>query len=149
MIEKKDQKKYDENTISQHRSSLEKTVAIVYMFEVQKIPIDINSVFEDFDMTIQELRKLELVAKYYDFFRENIVKLLTKGWSWNRLSSLIRAILLVGSLELFITNKALIINEMVAITKEYTLEEHENDYKFVNSLLDKLSEKYEEIKKSN
>ncbi|UVD81947.1 transcription antitermination protein NusB [Mycoplasma iguanae] len=146
-MQEQDSKKYSQNSISKRRSSLEKVIAIIYMFEVQNIEnnFDLENIWEDFQLTELEIKDISLIKKHYFFFRKNIEKLLKPGWNWKRISPLIRASLIEGSLQLFVTNKSLIINEIVAIVKEYTLE-GENEYKFVNWILDELSKKYHDKK---
>lgn len=63
---------------------------------------------------------------------------LDHDWPWSRLPFLVQAILIVGVYEIGETEtpKAVTINEMTQITKEYGLTNH---YRFVNALLDKIN----------
>ncbi|MGY6172001.1 transcription antitermination factor NusB [Candidatus Mycoplasma pogonae] len=142
------EKKYSADSISTRRSSLEKIIAIIYMFEVQKEAINLQKILDDFELKKGEIKKIEMVKQNYDFFKKNIENSLSNGWKWARLSPFIRAVLLLGSLELLITSPALTINEMVDITKEYTLPEVEADYKTVNFILDRLSKIYAKVQQS-
>lgn len=65
---------------------------------------------------------------------------LNRNQSWNRLPFLVRSILLVGTYEIHHTDipKAVTINEMTQLAKDYGLNNH---YRFVNALLDKLEKK--------
>lgn len=66
-----------------------------------------------------------------------IKKLLSREQSWKRLPFLVQAILLVGTYEIKNTDtpKAVTINEMTQLTKDYGLTTH---HRFVNALLDKI-----------
>lgn len=140
----------DINILKKNRQNLEKIISIVYISELMNEPIDIDQVFELYNLNSNELKKLKAINKNYKVFKNNILVFIKQGWNWNRISPLIRAILIVGSFELIINYKTLVINEMIEITKIFTLDT-DKDYKFVNSILDKISKTYEKetIKKTD
>ncbi|MXR09104.1 transcription antitermination protein NusB, partial [Mycoplasma hyorhinis] len=71
------------------------------------------------------------------------INFLGSNWSWNRILPLVRAILLLGSFELLVNDNKVVINEMVQMIKDYTLES-DKEYKFVNAVLDKINQFYEQ-----
>ena len=82
-----------------------------------------------------EVQTLTIIQNKYVLFKNLIIKALNDAWIWERLQPLIRAILLYGLYELFINEPKVVINEMVNITKIYTIGD---EYKLVNKVLDTL-----------
>lgn len=74
------------------------------------------------------------VLENYAGFRLDLSRYLKKGWTFDRLSYLERAILLVGCAELKEAelDKKIIINEAVELAKQYCDEE---SYRFINGIL--------------
>jgi transcription termination factor NusB len=52
-------------------------------------------------------------------------------------------LLLYGAFEMSFTNKAIVIDVLIKLTKKYSPDE---SYKFINSILDKVGKYYEKIK---
>ncbi|WP_041139294.1 transcription antitermination factor NusB [Beduini massiliensis] len=72
-----------------------------------------------------------------DQYRNEISKHLKKGWTWERLSKMEQAILLVATSEMLDSDlaKGVIINEAILIAKTYCDEE---SYKYINGVLHSL-----------
>ncbi len=72
-----------------------------------------------------------------DQYRNEISKHLKKGWTWERLSKMEQAILLVATSEILDSElaKGVIINEAILMAKTYCDEE---SYKFINGILHSL-----------
>lgn len=70
-------------------------------------------------------------------YRNEISKHLKKGWTWERLSKMEQAILLVATSEMLDSDlaKGVIINEAILIAKTYCDEE---SYKYINGVLHSL-----------
>lgn len=70
-------------------------------------------------------------------YRNEISKHLKKGWTWDRLSKMEQAILLVSTCEMLDSDlaKGVIINEAILIAKTYCDEE---SYKYINGVLHSL-----------
>lgn len=77
------------------------------------------------------------IVEKFDELIDDIDIHMSLDWKWERLPAVVRAMLIVGTYEVKYTNtsKAITINEMVDICKEF---EPDFDYKFVNALLDKI-----------
>ena len=72
-----------------------------------------------------------------DQYRNELSKHLKKGWTWERLSKMEQAILLVATSEMLDSDlaKGVIINEAILIAKTYCDEE---SYKYINGVLHAL-----------
>ncbi|VEU59314.1 transcription antitermination factor NusB [Mesomycoplasma neurolyticum] len=127
-------------------------ISILYQFELENLIVNSEVVNKKFKLNQQEKETISFIEKRYTFFRASIIKFLEKKeTTWRSTKPLIRAILIFGTFELLYITKEIVINEFVELTKIYTLEEKENDYKFVNAILQKVSELFEttEKKKTN
>ncbi|MFV8475062.1 transcription antitermination factor NusB [Mycoplasma sp. Z663] len=127
------------------RREMRKTViAVLYKYELLEEPIKAEEAFEEFFLDREELLRLELIAKNYAFLRKSLNALLNKNWKWERISPLIRAIILNGAFELYNTNPKIVINEAIEITKIYFPKDlpdqpatlQGKQYKFVNAILE-------------
>lgn len=80
---------------------------------------------------------IELTLLNFEQYKNEISKHLKKGWNFERLSFVERAILLIATCELLDTDleKTIIINEAVVLSKTYCDEE---SYKFINGVLHSL-----------
>ena len=97
--------------------------------------MNVNEIFSNNDLNNFEVQTLTIIQNKYVLFKNLIIKALNNAWIWERLQPLIRAILLYGLYELFINEPKVVINEMVNITKIYTIGD---EYKLVNKVLDTL-----------
>ena len=120
-------------------------ITYIYQSELLKYNLSSDQAFESGDYDNNQLKKIEAIAKNYDKFKKIVIKYLKKGWTWGRIDPLERAILIYGAFEMSHLDKALVINEMIILTKGYI---PGNNYKYINSILDKVGDYYEKIKKS-
>ncbi|MGX9339535.1 transcription antitermination factor NusB [Mycoplasma sp. 332] len=83
-----------------------------------------------------EIQALQIIESKYETLKKIIEKFILETWEWERISPLIRAILIFGVYELTYNDSSVVIYELVNITKLFS---PGNDYKFVNKILDKIS----------
>ena len=112
-----------------------KIITYIYQFELFDEKVNVNEIFNNNDLNNFEVQTLTVIQNKYVLFKNLIIKALNNAWIWERLQPLIRAILLYGLYELFINEPKVVINEMVNITKIYTIGD---EYKLVNKVLDTL-----------
>ena len=112
-----------------------KIITYIYQFELFDEKVNVNEIFSNNDLNNFEVQTLTIIQNKYVLFKNLIIKALNNAWIWERLQPLIRAILLYGLYELFINEPKVVINEMVNITKIYTIGD---EYKLVNKILDTL-----------
>lgn len=112
-----------------------KIITYIYQFELFDEKMNVNEIFSNNDLNNFEVQTLTVIQNKYVLFKNLIIKALNNAWIWERLQPLIRAILLYGLYELFINEPKVVINEMVNITKIYTIGD---EYKLVNKVLDTL-----------
>lgn len=112
-----------------------KIITYIYQFELFDEKVNVNEIFNNNDLNNFEVQTLTIIQNKYVLFKNLIIKALNNAWIWQRLQPLIRAILLYGLYELFINEPKVVINEMVNITKIYTIGD---EYKLVNKVLDTL-----------
>ena len=74
-----------------------------------------------------------------------ISSFLKEDWKWERIAPLERSILIYGTFELAVSDKALVINELVDITKGFI---PGDSYKFINAILNNVGKYYEKVKKN-
>lgn len=110
-----------------------KIITYIYQFELFDEKVNVNEIFSNNDLNNFEVQTLTIIQNKYVLFKNLIIKALNNAWIWERLQPLIRAILLYGLYELFINEPKVVINEMVNITKIYTIGD---EYKLVNKVLD-------------
>lgn len=119
-------------------------IGLIYSFEVMDERIDTNQLFLQYpELDEKMLQMLGFIAKNYNFFKKNIEQQLNLMWNWERILPLLRSILLFGCAEIFFLAHQIVINEMIEITKLFTLET-DNDHKFVNAILQKIYLEFKE-----
>lgn len=123
------------------RISRENIIFFIYRFELLNKQIETNVAFEQYDFSKSELEKINSIVKRYSFLKDITIQNLKDGWPWERMLPLERAILIFGAFEMLFTDKKIVINEMIEITKEYTIGDR---YKYINSILDKIGKSYDE-----
>lgn len=133
-------KKYPFSKRRIHRMEI---ISLLYSYELFDNKINTNEIFKNYDLTKEQIKILEAIEKKYEIFQKLIINFLGSNWSWNRILPLVRAILLLGSFELLVNDNKVVINEMVQMIKDYTLE-FDKEYKFVNAVLDKINQFYEQ-----
>ncbi|WP_324672391.1 transcription antitermination protein NusB [Mycoplasma sp. 888] len=120
-------------------------IQVLYKYELLNEAIDVPAAVTEFDfIDIEETKRLSLIASNYKFLRKTLSSLLNSDWSWERLSPVVRAIILNGAFELFNNQPKIVFNESVEITKMFFLPasdrlnvtQEESYYKFVNGILE-------------
>ncbi len=121
----------------------ENVINYIYSHEVMNTKINSKNAFELGNYTENEINIIEKITKNYDTFKKIIILFTKKSWNWKRISPLNRSLLLYGAFEMSFTNKAIVIDVLIKLTKKYSPDE---SYKFINSILDKVGKYYEKIK---
>ncbi|MEA4162436.1 MULTISPECIES: transcription antitermination protein NusB [unclassified Mycoplasma] len=120
-------------------------IQVLYKYELLNEAIDVPTAVTEFDFVdIEETKRLSLIASNYKFLRKTLSSLLNSDWSWERLSPVVRAIILNGAFELFNNQPKIVFNESVEITKMFfppaldqsNVTQEESYYKFVNGILE-------------
>lgn len=104
------------------KSLLEKRASVVsYIYKFELMGSEFSSVdaFESGDFESKELKVIEAIEKNYDKLTKTVKQFIKENWQWERIAPLERAILIYGAFELIINDKALVINELVTLTKGY------------------------------
>lgn len=80
---------------------------------------------------------IETVLKNKDSYKKMLNQYLKKGWTFDRLNTMERAILLIATCELLESDlsEKIVINEAIILAKEYCDEE---SYKFINGVLSQV-----------
>ncbi|SJZ40731.1 transcription antitermination factor NusB [Mycoplasmopsis verecunda] len=119
-------------------------VHVLYKYELLEQPINVEEAFEEYELNREELAKVSAIAKNYSFLKKTLSSLFNKNWQWDRISPLIRAIILNAAFEMYSIEPKIVINEAIEITKLYFPKDEKDEektitgqfYKFVNSLLE-------------
>lgn len=120
-----------------------KIINFIYKFELFEQEIDVKEAFESGEFSPEEIKIIEIIQRNYFPLKRTISSFFRESWSWERVSPLEKAILLFGAFELNVHDHALVINELVIITKGYVPGE---SYKFINGVLQKIGDYYDKIK---
>lgn len=113
-----------------------------YLYRVMTLQTDMaqaqKDAFESGEFSTEELSIIDSASTNFEEIKETISKNLKTGWSWVRLASVDRAILWTAMAEkkAWNTDKPVVINEYVRITKEYGSDD--DTFKLVNAILDKV-----------
>ncbi|WP_373440885.1 transcription antitermination factor NusB [Metamycoplasma equirhinis] len=113
-----------------------KLITFIYQFELFDEKISCEKIFQDNDLQNWEVNILNLIESKYNFLINVAKQFISKDWEWNRVLPLTRAIIIYGEYELLFNEPKIVINEMINICK---LLSPNNDYKFVNKVLDLIS----------
>lgn len=127
---------------TQRRLAREKAVFAIYQWRLISASLEEIEMFLKTDKRMSEdeaaccfaLDLIENIMQNYAGYRLEITRYLKKGWSFERLSYLEQAILLVSCQELKSSDleKEIIINEAVELAKKYC---DESSYRFINGIL--------------
>ncbi len=128
---------------TKRRKQRMENVSIIYKYELFNEPINIDKIFSEENINSDQLKIITSIKKNYNLFAETAKIFLDKDWTWARMSPLTKSIILCASVELWILDKKIVINEYVDITKDFIPDE---TYKFINKILDKIGELYERNK---
>lgn len=140
-------------------------VIVLYQFELFNEKINVNYVFEnDIYNDIFNYEKLKTkhkeniykeqiniltnIEKNYLIFKNLINKYTRDDWKWDRINPITRSVLLCAIVEIIKQDNdlAVIANEYIEITKDF-IPDNES-YKFVNIIIEKIGNEYNEFKKS-
>ncbi|ACF07105.1 transcription termination factor [Metamycoplasma arthritidis] len=114
-----------------------KLITFIYQSELFEEKIDVNYLFEHFDLSKRELDSLTIISEKYDLFQSIAKRSILEQWTWQRIQPLARAIIIYGIFELFFNSPKVVINEMVNIAKSFIPDD--STYKFVNRTLDMIA----------
>ena len=113
-------------------------INVLYKYELLSKPLDMGQIFEaESGLNNEQFKQLELISKNYFFIKNNIEKFLREDYSWERISPLIRAILINATQEYFLIPPKVVVNEAIEITKIY-FDDADNYYKVVNAILQNI-----------
>ena len=115
-------------------------ISYIYSYLVLDKTLDGITAFESGNYSDQEIKIIEVISKNFNNYKKIVESFLKKGWLWSRINPLEKAILIYGAFELNISDKALVINELIVITRGYI---PGDTYKFINGILNKIGEFYE------
>ncbi len=132
--------------VKQMKRTLARIIAmmILYNYDINQTlniesTIDLIAYGEDYDKEFT----LQLVNEIINNLRklDHTISIYLENYNLNRLSYVDRALIRIGTYELMFTNTptSIIINEIVEISKEYSLTEDFNSPRFNNALLDKIA----------
>ena len=130
---------------SERMKMRENIIGYFYSSELMNETPNSTTAFEVGDFTRREMNIIESICSKYPRLKKLILRYTKESWSWERIAPLNRALLIYGAYEIYFTDKALIIDVMVTLAKQYS---PDDSYKFINSILDKIGDFYAEIKSS-
>ncbi|ASI53805.1 N utilization NusB-like protein [Metamycoplasma hyosynoviae] len=113
-----------------------KIINFIYKYELLGEKLNANELFEEEELLKNEIVILSQIEGKYELFKKLIVSITKDEWEWERLQPLVRAILIYGIYEMFITEHKVVINEMINIAKIYI---PGSEYKLINKVLDIVS----------
>lgn len=132
---------------TQRQKRIEK-IQILYQVELLNLQKDFDFVLNmEPYLDAKQTKEVFVVLKNYDYFKNFLESLLDPSWNWQRLSYMLRAILLNACAEFEFIDARIVINEAVEITKiffqltsdisakEYNSIDY-NLFKFTNALLE-------------
>ncbi|MGP1451344.1 MAG: transcription antitermination protein NusB [Metamycoplasmataceae bacterium] len=130
------------NHLTKSRKIRIEIINVLYKYELLEKNILLDKLFEEEkELSNEAFKKIEAISKNYNFFKEAISLFLNNNWQWNRISPLIRAILILAAFEMMIIDQPkIVINEAIEITKMYF--DKDNEYKMVNAILENIYKYY-------
>ncbi|WP_406614934.1 transcription antitermination protein NusB [Mycoplasmopsis hyopharyngis] len=132
----------NDKTLSKSRKTRIEIINILYQNELFEKTIDLDKLFvEEKELSNLAFKKIEKIANHYHFFVQTIQLFINQNWAWNRLSPVIRAILILAAYELMeIDQPKIVINEAIELTKMYF--DDEVHFKMVNAILQNIYKYY-------
>ncbi|MGL5522038.1 MAG: transcription antitermination factor NusB [Metamycoplasmataceae bacterium] len=118
-------------------------VQIIYEFELFNKIIDLDYIFENFDITDWQNKIFQTTLKFYERNKKIVEPILLEGRTWESIAPLNRGIIALASSELLSLDKKIVIDEYINICKEFS---PDNSYKFLNNIIDKVAIFYEHIR---
>ena len=125
-----------------HKSKLKMRSEIIeYIYSHLVLEKKLNSIiaFESGNFLPAQVKIIDHISINFDKYKIIVEQFLKHNWLWERIDYLEQAILIYGTYELEFQDKALVINELVDITKAY-IPGHK--YKFINAILEKVGTLY-------
>ena len=136
-------------------------IIIVYEYELNNVLINAKKIFEEdkfhdlFDYSKlkkenqnkifnKQIKIISIIEKNYLLLKSMIIKYIRSDWSWERMSPLVRSILLCASVELWKLDIGIVANEYIEITKDF-IPDNES-YKFVNKIINEIGKEYKAFK---
>ncbi|WP_369085967.1 transcription antitermination factor NusB [Metamycoplasma spumans] len=113
-------------------------ITYIYQSELFDTKLSLKEIFQDNDLDNWEVKILSTIESKYDLFINIAKRFISEEWEWSRINPLTRAIIIYGEYELLLNDPKVVINEMINISKIFS---PNNDYKFVNKVLDLASKK--------
>ncbi|QSF13587.1 transcription antitermination protein NusB [Mycoplasma sp. Mirounga ES2805-ORL] len=118
------------------RQNRKEIISIIYKYYLLEREFNLNQLFEEEDdldnSQFNELKEIFININKYELIIKPFLK---DGWTWDRISPLIKGILIYATYEFAITPPKIVVNEAIEITKEYFDVEGNEDYKMVNAIL--------------
>ncbi|VEU59006.1 transcription antitermination protein NusB [Mycoplasmopsis gallinacea] len=119
-------------------------INVIYQHELLERSLNIEQIFENHSELDQcQIQLLQKIANNYQFLKSTLIKLFNTNWQWERVSPLVRAILINAAAEMFSIQPKIVINEAVNITKLFLGNDKDEPnskaaklYKFVNAILE-------------
>ncbi|MGL5357980.1 MAG: transcription antitermination factor NusB [Metamycoplasmataceae bacterium] len=118
-------------------------VQIIYEFELFNKIIDLDYIFENFDITDWQNKVFQTTSKFYERNKKIVEPILLEGRTWESIPPLNRGIIALASSELLSLDKKIVIDEYISICKDFS---PDNSYKFLNNIIDKVAIFYEHIR---
>lgn len=132
----------NDKSLSKSRRTRIEIINILYQNELFEKTINLDQLFlEEKELSNLAFKKIEKIANHYQFFVQTIKLFIHQNWKWQRISPLIRAILILGAYELMeIDQPKIVINEAIELTKMYF--DDEIQFKMVNAILQNIYKYY-------
>ena len=125
-----------------HKSKLKmrsEIIEYIYSHLVLEKKLSSTIAFESGNFLPAQVKIIDHISINFDKYKIIVEQFLKHNWLWERIDYLEQAILIYGTYELEFQDKALVINELVDITKAY-IPGHK--YKFINAILEKVGTLY-------
>ena len=125
-----------------HKSKLKmrsEIIEYIYSHLVLEKKLSSTTAFESGNFLPSQVKIIDHISINFDKYKITVEQFLKHNWLWERIDYLEQAILIYGTYELEFQDKALVINELVDITKAY-IPGHK--YKFINAILEKVGTLY-------
>ncbi len=92
---------------------------------------------EDYDFDANWLKVLEYIVANFDNIKEAISKNLSASWTYERVSCVDKAVMMVaiGEANTLDTPRAVVIDQALITAKQYNIDD---SYKYINAILEKI-----------
>ncbi|WP_416322800.1 antitermination protein NusB [Mycoplasmopsis felis] len=134
-----------ENKKKSRREQRLQNIAVIYKHELLNYDYNISEIAHEYDLNKEQIDHILSVIKWDNFNKKVLNKFLNTDWTLERISPLLRAIILNACTEFHTLNPRIVINEAIEITKYYfgkpnelenAKQNEEKYYKFVNGVLE-------------